>query len=107
MNYINLKNYISLENSTINDKDIKKLAEIENIENIQKILINYKNLENDDDINRLILIKIYYLYREIIHSNLYENEEMIYLNFDDKKEDLSYYFYLSLLIRNNDNIINY
>ena len=98
MNYIILKNYISLDNSINSDKDIKELVKIENIENIQKRLINYNNLENDDDTNRLRLIKIYYLYRESIHKKLYENEDVITLIFDEQNDKLSSYFYLSLSI---------
>ena len=105
MDFIRLKNCISSDSSINSDKDIK---EVDQIENIQKRLINYSNLENDDNTNRLRLVKIYYLYRDIIHKQLYEKEEMINLNFNDKKEEnLSYYFYISLLIKDKEEIINY
>ena len=67
---------------------------------------------NMNEINKIInskkvkIIKFLFCFKKNIEKILYEEEEIILINLDSLK-DISDYFYLSLLIRNNINIINY
>ena len=84
-------------------------------EDINKSFINdtNKDLEKKEQIPLIKKIKLYYYYRKFLNDKLYELEQIIRLNYnDDKKDDedeksLAYYFYLTLLIRDNDIAINY
>ena len=90
------------------DNSIDKEGTNYSIENIQKIALlnNKKYLE--ENLNDLSLAKIYYLYRDSIENKLYDLNNNIRLNYDHKNEEnLPFYFYLSLLIRENENIINF
>ena len=90
------------------DNSIDKEGTNYSIENIQKIALlnNKKYLE--ENLNDLSLAKIYYLYRDSIENKLYDLNNNIRLNYNDKNEEnLPFYFYLSLLIRENENIINF
>ena len=97
----------SLSNEFFNFKDIDliKNSEVENKKNVELFLINTANNYHN---NKLDLVKFFYLNRFSIHDILYKYGKIIRLTFEDEKEEnLSYYFYLSLLIRDNDDIINY
>ncbi len=77
---------------------------IDNTENYF-IVLKYSEIENilnTLDINEIT--KFCYFYRKCIHKILYEEEEMIII---DKSSGLSYFFYLSLLINDNTDIVNY
>ena len=50
------------------------------------------------------LTKFCYFYRKCIHQILYDEEEVIII---DKPSELPYFFYLSLLINDNINLVNY
>ena len=74
-------------------------------ENIFEKIIDQKEFEkyyNDDKLNR---IKLLYIFRNKIHKILYSSEKII--NIDGKIEQLSYYFYLCLLIKENEDFTNY
>ena len=85
MNFIELKKYLVLHNSLNKDKEL---------------------LEKINESDKLSIIKFYYFHKEDIHKILYELQKLIKINYDEKM-NLSYYFYLSLLIRDNPDIINY
>ena len=90
------------------DIDLIKNSEIKDQKNVEISLIDIYNTVNKYYKNKLDLIKFIYLNRLSFHNILYKYEKIIRLNYEDEKEEnLSYYFYLSLLIRDNDDIINY
>ena len=100
MKFSEMIKFISFENAINNDNEIKEFTSIE------KLQINKNYLEKE--LNNLRLAKLYYLARKSLHQKLYDLNKIIRLNHDDKSEEnLPYYFYLSLLIRDNENIINY
>ena len=83
-------------------------ADIKDKSNIEKLLIDIRNILKNYNKNKLDSVKFLYINRFTIHDILYKLNKVIRLDFKDEKEDnLSYYFYLSLLIRDNDDLINY
>ena len=70
------------------------------------LLKNYSEIENILELNEIEFIKILYFNRIIIHNILYHEDKTILIKYD-KNNKLSHYFYLSLLINENANIINY
>jgi len=75
----------------------------------------FKLLENFEQINDILkmdkseIIRYLYFNRLCIHGVLYDSDKTIKITFLSNKEnkDLSNYFYLILLIRDNDNIVDY
>ena len=74
--------------------------------NIKNIFINTRNIEKNFSLNELTFIKLLYFNKNIIHPLLYEFDNIINLDYD-KVNKISYYFYLTLLIANNPNVIYY
>ena len=75
---------------------INKIFNLFNIKNIKKIILN-----EDENIYKFL-----YFNKQKIISILYENEEFIYVK-ENNNIELNIIFYLSLLIRENENIINF
>ena len=73
-------------------------------------IINYIFISKFSEIEKILntldgnLTKFCYFYRKCVHQILYDEEEVIII---DKPGELSYFFYLSLLIRDNINLVNY
>ena len=108
MNFLKMIKILSSQYFIYQDIDLTTGAEIKDKNNVEKSLIKIENFENNYHKNKLDLVKFFYLNRLSIHDIIYKLEKIIRLNFKDEKEEkLSYYFYLSLLIRDNDDIINY
>ena len=108
MNFLKTIKTLSNQYFIYKDIDLIKTAEIKDKKNVEKSLIDIQNAENIYHNNKLKLIKFFYLNRFGIHDIIYKLDKIIRLNFNDEKEEnLSFYFYLSLLIRDNDDIINY
>jgi hypothetical protein len=101
MNFDNLKKYIQFKKDLIDNVELLKLDNIEEIQN--NLLINSEKIE----ISNLDLIKLYYLNRKKIHNELFNNQKIIGLEDDKIIENISYYFYLDLLIKDNIDIVNY
>lgn len=86
-----------IENEVKNNNDpINKILNFLKFENIKKII----QLPDKD------IYLFLYFNRHIIHLVLYENEEFIFIN-ENKIKELKDIFYISLLIKENDFIINY
>ena len=78
------------------DEPINKIFNSFNIKDIKKII----SIEDEN------IFKFLYFNRQKTNSILYENEEFIYVK-ENTNIELKNIFYLSLLIRDNENIINY
>ena len=76
-------------------------------ENYYTLLIDYQKVKDYYKFDDLNLLKFLYYNKNIIHYELYYEEKYIRLNIDDRPKNLSYYFYLCLLINYNCDIINY
>ena len=108
MNFLKMIKILSSQYFIYQDIDLITGAEIKDKKEVEKSLIEIENFENNYHKNKLDLVKFFYLNRLSIHDIIYKLQKIIRLNFKDKKEEnLSYYFYLSLLIKDNDDIINY
>ena len=101
MKFLELIKYLSIKKFIYHDYSFLELSNVKDKENIEKLLIT-KNLEFN---NIFDLIKFYYINRISIHNILYKNKKNIQLNND--LNQISCYYYLSLLIRDNIDIINY
>ena len=75
---------------------INKIFDLFNIKDIKKIIL----------IDEENIYKFLYFNRQKINFILYENEDFIYVK-ENNNIELKIIFYLSLLIRENENIINY
>ena len=53
------------------------------------------------------IVKFYFLYKKAINKLLYDDDEVININSENFEINLSNYFYLDLLIGNDDSLINY
>ena len=105
--YLDLVKYISLYNPIFNNYKFLTLSQTKNKDIILNFFINIKKLEEYLKINNLQTIKILYFNIFSINSILYDYEKTITLNTNGKINNLSFYFYANLLIKNNPHIVNY
>jgi len=107
MNFMKILLY---NNNFFNDLKFSKLVKsaltLKVKNNIKDIFTNIRNIGMHFSLNKLTSIKLLYFNRNIIHPLLYEFDNIINLN-SKKVDNISYYFYLSLLIANNPNVIFY
>ena len=104
---ISILNYYSdiIDNDDNDDnKNSKKSTQLN--EPIINLISNYEEIKKINSSKKENIYKFFYLNRKTIHKILYENEKIIEINIEMKKS-LSFYFYLSLLIKDNINIIDY
>ena len=104
-------NYITENNIPIKLNLFEKMfgrlpIEIGNINCISKLVSNYQEILKILKNNNKDIIKILYFNRRQIHNILYKSEEIIKIKNGDKLS-FSELFYLTLLIMDNEEIINY
>ena len=73
---------------------------------IKNIFTNIRNIEINFSLYKKTFLKLLYFKKNIINPLLYEFDKIINLDYD-KVDNISYYFYLTLLIENNPNVIDY
>ena len=72
------------------------------------IITNYEELKNIITIEEANLLKFYYFNRNKNHQILYDDDEIIPITIlGEIKSSIYLYFYLSLLIDENPNVVNY
>ena len=71
-----------------------------------KLVSNFEEIEQILKIDKFEIINYLYFSRKKIHNILYDDENEIQINYAEKNST-SYYFYLSLLIAENLEIVNY
>ena len=99
-NKLNLS-YNTLLNTEKYNKD-KNNFEIENKFNpFQRIITNYNEIQKLLSLNNPQILKIFFFNRNIIYDILYETEKIIDIKDTEEKKELSYYFYLDMLIMEN------
>ena len=105
---MNFLKFLLLYKPLYNNENIFQLSSKNNKKCIQS-LININSLEKLYEIDKLDIIKSIYYNKNSIHQYLYDNEEFINItsDSDEKLTKLSFLFYLSLLIADNINIVNY
>ena len=107
MSYKKLLYNLYLTNSIYNYDKILESSNVNAREEIEQYIINTKKLEIEYKLDKLNLIKFLYCYKVSVHKILYELEEVIELTEEGKAENLSYYFYLVLLINDSNTMFNY
>ena len=109
MNFFELIIHLSNKNFIKNDAEFIELSKFQNKKDIEETLINTNILEHNYKLNKLEIVKLYYLNRLSIHNILYNLEKIVIVNYNNAKEEenFAYFFYLTLLIRENDSVVNY
>ena len=109
MNFFELIKHLSNKNFIKNDAELIELSKFQNKKDIEETLINTNILEHNYKLNKLEIVKLYYLNRLSIHNILYNLEKIVIVNYNNAKEEenFAYFFYLTLLIRENDSVVNY
>ena len=75
-----------------------------NLDPIFNLFIKFEELQIL--INEDYMTKIFYFNRKKVHEILYDEEEIITINSNEKKKSLDYLFYLVLLINDKKFVIN-
>ena len=88
-----------------NKKDpiLNLLNNSENTDN--KVNENIKHIISDNKKEKIT--KYYYFNKTAVHSYLYQQNEVIRLIYDSNNNNLEFNFYLTLLIRIDNNVLNY
>jgi hypothetical protein len=86
--------------------EISKSLTLEVKNDIKDIFTDIENIKNHFNLNELKAMKLLYFNNNIMHPLLYEFDNIISLDFN-KNVNISYYFYLTLLIANNPHVIYY
>ena len=71
------------------------------------IITNYQEIKDIIHENKKNFTKIIYHFRSKIHNILYDSEEMVNINFENDKINLNEYYYLTILIQENESFVNY
>ena len=105
--FLDLVQRLSLNNSFYNKKDFITLSKVNNKQKILNMFTDINELEKYYKINKLQILKLLYHNRTSIHSILYDLQSNITLDSGGEVQNLSYYFYASLLIEEDSSITNY
>ena len=101
---------LSNNNYYFNDLKFSELLKSLTLEvknNIIDIFTDIENIKKHFNLNELEAMKLLYFNNNIIHPLLYEFDNIIKINSIEKFDNISYYYYLSLLITKSPNIIYY
>jgi hypothetical protein len=78
-----------------------------NDENALQSSIKFSEIKKELKTDNINIIKLLYYYRELIHSILYDKDQIISLDDIGESENLAFYYYLCLLIKNDKEIVDY
>ena len=101
MSYQKLLKDLYLTSSIYQNKDLINIQKI----NEEEENIEIQKFETFYNLDKLNTIKFLFYYKSSVHKYLYDSEKCIELK--DGTENLSYYFYLILLINDNKGLFNY
>ena len=100
-----MDDYLKL--SLCNNESLVKRIEINYNDPIFKLLVDIKDIYYIIKYNKSDIIQFLYLSRKSVHKILYENDEILEINSPILRNKLSNYFFLSLLIKFNTEIVDY
>ena len=86
---------------------INQSTEVNANDPIYKLLYNYSELETIIKMNEGQITKFLYFNRKLIDKILYNSNKIIHFKYEKKVYNISFYFYLILLIKDNPEILNY
>ena len=107
---MSFKKILSDNNYYFNDLKFSELSKsliLKDKNNIKDIFTDIENIKNHYKLKELEAMKLLYFNINIIHPLLYEFDNIIKINSIEKVDNIPYYYYLSLLITNNPNVIYY
>ena len=107
MDILQIINYLTINNCIYNDEKLIESSSIQGKEKIDKLFIDYIELEKYCTSNKINISKLLYFNKSSIHSLLYKKNRIMKLNNNINEVNLPFLFYLSLIIRDNPYIINY
>ena len=87
--------------------EIILLGILDNYEPFTKLLFNFEEVEKIREKKEKNIFKYFYFNREKIKKIIYDEEEILDVNFVEMEKRLSSYFYLSLLIKYNPDYNDY
>ena len=105
--FLELVKYLSFKIPLNNNLDFIKLSEFKNKESITELFCNLKSIEKYFKLKSINIVKLIYFNRNSINKLLYNTDRIIKLDEEEIEENISYYFYLTLLISEDKNTINY
>ena len=105
--FLELVKNLTLNNSFYNKKDFITLSKVNNKQKILNMFTDINELEKYYKLNKLQILKLLYHNRASINSILYDLQSNITLDSGGVIQNLSYYFYASLLIEDFPSITNY
>ena len=76
-------------------------------EPIYKLLLNYSDIENIQKLNKKQITKFLYFNKKYVHQILLNSDKTIHFNYEEINNNLSFYFYLILLIKDIPFILKY
>ena len=82
-------------------------SEIFKEEPIYKLLLNYSDIENIQKLNKKQITKFLYFNKKYVHQILLNSDKTIHFNYEEINNNLSFYFYLILLIKDIPFILKY
>ena len=91
-----------IKRNNLDDKDDSIIYEP-----MTKMIFDYEEIQKILKLNEENIYKFFYFNRKKVHKILYEVQETITVEYIEIKNLLSFCFYLYLLIKDNNNIINY
>ena len=82
-------------------------SEINDNDPIYKLLLEYRDIENIQKIDKKEITKFLYFNRNHVHKILLDSDDIINFIYEENNKHLCFYFYLFLLIKDNPYILNY
>ena len=82
-------------------------SEINDNDPIYKLLLEYRDIENIQKIDKKEITKFLYFNRNHVHKILLDSDDIINFLYEENNKHLCFYFYLFLLIKDNPYILNY
>ena len=105
--FLKLVKHISLNNTLFNNMNFLDFSNVDNKDTILKLFTSIEEIESYYKTDKLNTLKIIYSNRNSIKTFLYKFEESINLTTNNNAQNLSYYFYSTLLINYNESEIDY
>ena len=87
--------------------DTTEISDDNQFDPIYNLLTSFSEIEDIRKIDKPEKMKFFYFNKKIINKHLYENEEVIKINFTIIQNKYSEYFYLTVLIEETTEIVNY